>query len=339
MKKRFTLILASMLLAMGAWAETTVYKVNEATTTLTDGTYVLVAMSNKGTGPCYYSSSESGNRLYRYDVNKEVQVGGYIDGAQYIWTIDETTTNGTQKITVTNVGDPTKAFPVDAARNNNFQGSGVAELIPELHTINGVDYLALTLENTSVGYIHANAPGGNPNLSYWNSYADGGTCVKFRFYPVEAAVVADRTITYTLTDMAGNSYEGTFEGHEGDVPTFTGVADYSLDNIQWGENSLTATITFPYPVSKVDGATNATLLSSYYNAKQWHAVDGNVLVQTAGANLAELDYWMWAIYPTCNDGAFTFLIKNIATGLYVTETVLAASLILAVTIILVLMVL
>ena len=318
MKKRFTLILASMLLAMGAWAETTVYKVNEATTTLTDGTYVLVAMSDKGTGPCYYSSEESGNRLYRYDVNKEVQVGGYIDGAQYIWTIDETTTNGTQKITVTNVGDPTKAFPVDADRNKNFQGTGVAELIPELHTINGVDYLALTLEDTSVGYIHANAPGGNPNLSYWNSYADGGTCVKFRFYPVEAAVVADRTITYTLTDMAGNSYEGTFEGHEGDVPTFTGVADYSLDNIQWGENSLTATITFPYPVSKVDGATNATLLSSYYNAKQWHAVDGNVLVQTAGANLAELDYWMWAIYPTCNDGAFTFLIKNIATGLYVT---------------------
>jgi len=325
MKKRFTLILASMLLAMGAWAETTVYKVNEATTTLTDGTYVLVAMSDNGTGPCYYSSEESGNRLYRYDVNKEVQVGGYIDGAQYIWTIDETTTNGTQKITVTNVGDPTKAFPVDAAKNNNFQGSGAAELIPELHTINGVDYLALKLEDASVGYIHANAPGGNPNLSYWDSYADGGTCVKFRFYPVEAAVVADRTITYTLTDMAGNSYEGTFEGHEGDVPAFTGVADYSLDNIQWSENSLTATITFPFAVSSAN-VTNATMITNgaswTSNAKKkWRAVDVDgtnyVKAMTADSELASISNWLWAIYPQLSNGKFTFTIKNLATNTYV----------------------
>ncbi len=325
MKKRITLILASMLLAMGAWAETTVYKVNEATTTLTDGTYVLVAMSDNGTGPCYYSSAESGNRFYRYDVNKEVQVGGYIDGAQYIWTIDETTTNGTQKITVTNVGDPTKAFPVDAAINNNFQGSGVAELIPELHTINGVDYLALTLENTSVGYIHANAPGGNPNLSYWNSYADGGTCVKFRFYPVEAAVVADRTITYTLTDMAGNSYEGTFEGHEGDVPTFTGVADYSLDNIQWSENSLTATITFPFPVSSASITNQVIICPFAKDGTNKYFADGTSVkanrnnTMPFATNVAAENY-LWAFYPELIDGTtFRFRIKNIGTGTYLSS--------------------
>ncbi len=131
--------------------------------------------------------------------------------------------------------------------------------------------------------------------------------------------VADH-ISYTLTDNAGNTFEGSCEGYARvDEPTLTGAHGYTLSNASWTNgNHFAATITFPYPVSKVDGATNATLLSSYFNAKQWHAVDGNVLVQTAGANLAELDYWMWAIYPACNDGAFTFTIKNIATGLYVT---------------------
>ena len=322
--RKFTLILASMFLTLGTWAQTTAYKVNEATTTLIDGTYVLVAMSDKGTGPCYYSSTESGNRLYRYDLNKDVQVGDYIDGTQYLWTIDETTTDGVQKITVTNVGDPTKAFPVDAAKNNNFQGSGVAELITELHTINGVDYLALTLENTAVGYIHANAPGGNPNLSYWNGYADDGTCVKFRFYPVEVEIVEDITITYTLTDVAGNSYVGTYEGNEINMlPTFTGVAGYSLDNVQWDGNDMTADITFPFPVSSAE-VTNETLISSFQKANltyRWYA-DGDYISTKENVlpSLSNLNSHLWAIYPTCNEGAFTFTIKNVGTGKYVHST-------------------
>ena len=314
--RKFTLILASMFLTLGTWAQTTAYKVNEATTTLIDGTYVLVAMSDKGTGPCYYSSTEGGNRLYRYDLNKDVQVGDYIDGTQYLWTIDETTTDGVQKITVTNVGDPTKAFPVDGYANGNFQGSGVAELIPEIRTIDGIDYLTLKLEN--IGYIHVNSPGGNPNLSYWNSVADDGTSVKFRFYPVEAEILEDRTITYTLTDKAGNSYVGTYEGNEiNNMPTFTGVAGYSLDNVQWNGDDMTADITFPFPVSSAE-VTNETMIANFNATQRWHAVGSDVKVQTEAPTVATMDEWMWAIYPVFSNGAFTFKVKNIATGKFVT---------------------
>lgn len=75
MKKRFTMLLASLLLCMGTvWAQN--YLVREAVTALTDGTYVLVAMSDKGSGPCYYDGTL--DRKYRYDINKAVQAGDYI---------------------------------------------------------------------------------------------------------------------------------------------------------------------------------------------------------------------------------------------------------------------
>ena len=180
--KKLLLSLVALLVTVGAWAQN-FYSIGEATTTLTDGKYVLVAMSDKGTGPCYFSSSEGDGRCFRYDLDKNVQVGTNIEGAQYVWTIDETTTGGVQKITVTNVGDPTKAFPADATIGNNFKGTGTAELYPEVHNIGGVDYIALKYGN--IGYIHANNPPGNPCLSYWTGYGDTGSSVKFRFYPVE----------------------------------------------------------------------------------------------------------------------------------------------------------
>ena len=314
MRKLLLSLTMLMAGAVAVWAQTA-YLVKEPITTLTDGTYVLVAMSDKGEGPCYYSSSESGNRLYRYDLGVDVQVGNYIDNAQYVWTIDETTSDGVQKITVTNVGDPTKAFPVDGGKNQNFTGSVAAELITKKHTINGVDYFALTLEDDAIGYIHANAPGGNPNLSYWNEYADGGSCVKFRFYPVEAKIVEDRTITYSLTDVAGNVYTGTYEGHEGDMPTITGVAGYSLENILWEGSTMTADITFPVPVSQ------KVMINSFSGYEHWYYVSGTDVKITKTVPTSEtVNNYLWIINPVFNEGNFTFTIKNVATNKYMTTT-------------------
>ena len=169
-----------------AWAQTVVGALGNPTTTLTDGNYVLVAKSSKNNGnagPVFFNTTASG-RKYQYDTNSPLGVGDAVL-SKYVWTIDETTDeNGVQHITITNYDDNTKFFPADAGKNQNFSGSTKASLKPEVKTIGGVDYIVLTLDDSTIGYIHANQDGNNPNLSYWDSYGEDGTCVKFTFHPV-----------------------------------------------------------------------------------------------------------------------------------------------------------
>ena len=169
-----------------SWAQTVVGALGNPTTTLTDGNYVLMAKSSKNNGnagPVFFNTTASG-RKYQYDTNSPLGVGDAVL-SKYVWTIDETTDeNGVQHITVTNYDDNTKFFPADGAKNQNFSGSTKASLKPEVKNIGGVDYIVLTLDDSTIGYIHANQDGNNPNLSYWNSYGEDGTCVKFTFHPV-----------------------------------------------------------------------------------------------------------------------------------------------------------
>ena len=189
--KRQTLLKSMLSLLMAlvcnvAWAQTVVGALGNPTTTLTDGHYVLVAKSSKNNGnagPVFFNTTASG-RKYQYDTNSPLGVGDAVL-SKYVWTIDETTDeNGVQHITITNYDDNTKFFPADAGKNQNFSGSTKASLKPEVKTIGGVDYIVLTLDDSTIGYIHANQDGNNPNLSYWDSYGEDGTCVKFTFHPV-----------------------------------------------------------------------------------------------------------------------------------------------------------
>ena len=186
--KRQTLLKSTLCLLMAlvcnvTWAQTSYFKMGTSTTSLSDGNYVLVAMSDKGTGPVLYEPNAGGGKHYRYEAGKTFAVGDVVS-SKYVWTIDETTVDGVQHITVTNYDDDTKAFPVDGAKNLNFTGSGTASLKTEMYTTEGVDYIVLTLDDEAIGYVHANAPGGNPCLSYWPTNGGGASCVKFTFYPV-----------------------------------------------------------------------------------------------------------------------------------------------------------
>ena len=187
-KFKYMLSLLLGLVCNVAWAQTSYFKMGTSTTSLSDGNYVLVAMSDKGTGPVIYDPNAGEGKHYRYEDGKTFAAGDVVS-SKYVWTIDETTADGVQHITVTNYDDNNKAFPADESHNQNFTGSGVASLLTEVKTIGEANYIALSRDivvegNTAKGYVHANKPSGNPCLSYWESYDDNGSCVKFTFYPV-----------------------------------------------------------------------------------------------------------------------------------------------------------
>ncbi len=189
--KKLLLLFAVLLTTVGAWAEG-LYVMGEPTTTLTTGKYVLVAKSPAGIGPCVYSADFAGNRFYRFNnADESDATTDCVLESKYVWDV---TVLDNGHINVKWANDNTKFFPKDNAKGQNFQGTTMAELVPEVKTIDGKDYIALTLEDNNIGYIHANTPGGFPNLSYWDGYSDGGTAVKFTIYPVEEAT---KTATFT----------------------------------------------------------------------------------------------------------------------------------------------
>ena len=180
MRKITSLLMLLCMFVGTAWAEG-YYLLSEKVTELATGKYVIMAKSDKGNGPCYYGSDVA-EKPYRYDLEVEVEAGKIL-ASKYVWNV-EVLDGG--KITVKWADDETKFFVKDGARNLNFSGTEMAELIFEEKTINDAKFFALKLDDEAIGYIHANAPSGNPCLSYWDAYGDDGSCVKFQFYPVEA---------------------------------------------------------------------------------------------------------------------------------------------------------
>ena len=167
-----------------------VYVLGEPTTNLTSGKYAIICKSEKGVGVAYYHP-EGNPRNYRYDLSmSDVTTGSTID-VNYIWTVD-VLENG--KVTIKLANDQTKFFPKDADKNKNFSGTEIAELTPEVKTIDGKDYIVLKYDD-AIGWIHVNAPGGNPNFSYWPSYGEDGTCVKFLFHPIIETNSAEVAVT------------------------------------------------------------------------------------------------------------------------------------------------
>ena len=306
--RKLLLLCAIMFSTIGAWAQET--RIGEPITVLTSGKYVLVCKSDKGVGPAYFNQSGQHSH-YRYDLNKSsVTSGSIIDNPNlYVWQVD-VLQNG--KITIKLANDHTKYFPKDNNKNENFMGTEIAELTPEVKTIDGINYILLKYDE-EIGYIHVNAPGGNPVFSYWPAGETSATCVKFQFHPVG-------NLTYTLTDDAENQYIGRFSGTAGEsIPSFTGAHGYSLTDGEWSESTYRARIHFTVPVSKADASADRNVLMNPFtsdNSLRYFVDGNNVKVHTLSDNTINNND-LWSIYPEFNDGSFTFVIKNYGTGRYV----------------------
>ena len=126
-------------------------------------------------------------------------------------------------------------------------------------------------------------------------------------------------MSYTITDAAGNVFEGTYKAPAETEPTFTGVAGYTLSDKNWNDNKLTATINFPFPVSKEGGKTNATMISNFgANRNKLFADETSVkAILDEEITVSNLSTHLWAIYPEFTEGAFVFTVMNTATGKYI----------------------
>ena len=178
--------------------------------------------------------------------------------------------------------------------------------------------LRVNFKGISNSYINH---GGSNQMAIDNwSTIDNGNAIQFlevaKFDPTEAlSKFMNVEAAYKLIDNAGNAFEGTFTFKGSNTPAISGAFGATITNGSYDaeQNLYTATINFAYPMSKVGGATNETLLA--INGKYIRAVDDDVKVQATDVAAVDANC-LWAIYPTFNNGAFTFTIMNVATGKY-----------------------
>ena len=145
------------------------------------------------------------------------------------------------------------------------------------------------------------------------------------------------TINYTLADVNGATYTGTYKGVAGTTePTLTGCVGYTLSDKVWDGSTFTATINFPFAISS-NGVENWTYINSFdhkngYSISDgscfyWHANDNGEDVNVHNGDVptniqengvyTENEKYKWAVYPAISDLNITFTIKNSYTEKYI----------------------
>ncbi len=164
--------------------------------------------------------------------------------------------------------------------------------------------------------------GAGSTLAFWGSglISDLNGNNDWSIYPVEFADPV--SIAYTLTadgtdEVFTGSYLTPWHESETEHPDFLGVSGHTLNDVnfaQSGDNyTLTARISFPFPVSSATTA-NATGIESELGTSKWYAhADGYPAAkrtQNSDYAYATQDNFKWYIYPVQTGNTFSFKIKH-----------------------------
>lgn len=164
--------------------------------------------------------------------------------------------------------------------------------------------------------------GAGSTLAFWGSglISDLNGNNDWSIYPVEFADPV--SIAYTLTadgtdEVFTGSYLTPWHESETEHPDFLGVSGHTLNDVnfaQSGDNyTLTARISFPFPVSSATTA-NATGIESELGTSKWYAhADGYPAAKRAQNSdyaYATQDNFKWYIYPVQTGNTFSFKIKH-----------------------------
>lgn len=330
--RKFTLLIASLFITIGAMAQDAVEKivgVNNIPTTRVDlsqglesGYYLLKqtnssagAAGGQGVGWIKAANEAAGSSV----TSKNTGTPGE-DGATYIWYVE--VTDAANNLITISTANKVAAWQAPYQHEKKLVAyDSRATLKYHTSTVNlsgnaTPNEGSCFISNEGVtAFVHFSGE----NLGSWTD-TNSASMFMVEFYKLEEADLIKKTIetiTYNVTDVAGNEFAGTYEGFVGTTkPAFTGANGYTLTNEAWDGANYTATINFAYPVSnKEDGITNEVLLAQFTN-KYWHAVGSEIKVQTTTVAAVDANC-LWAIYPSFNEGAFTFEIMNVATGKYI----------------------
>ena len=139
-------------------------------------------------------------------------------------------------------------------------------------------------------------------------------------------------VNYTLTDDNGATYIGTYnthwDGSSTELPSLNGAEGLTISGANFstdGETyTLTANITFPFPVSS-NGVKNSTGIQSELGTSKWFKARdyGRYYVAASSDATSKIrvdkpEYHQWYIYPSLTDGTFSFKIQN-ADGGYIPQ--------------------
>ena len=330
--KKFTLFVASLFITIGAMAQDaveTIVGVNNVPTTKVDlsqglesGYYLLKqtnsnagAAGGQGVGYIKAANEAAGNSV----TSKNTGTPG-ANGATFVWYVE--VIDAANNLITISTANKVAAWQAPATHQKNLVAyDSRATLKYHTGTVNisgdaTPNEGSCFISNEGVtAFVHFSGD----NLGSWTD-TNSASMFMVEFYKLEEADLIKETIetiTYNVTDVAGNEFTGTYEGIVGTTkPAFSGANGYTLTNETWDGTNYTATINFAYPVSnKKDGITNEVLLAQFEN-KYWHAVGTNIKVQTTTVAAVDANC-LWAIYPSFNEGAFTFEIMNVATGKYI----------------------
>ena len=204
-----------------------------------DGYYIMYSESSSGKGWVHYNGSL--DRKYRVATDVDLSTEVTIEQAQYIWKLVNDNENGT--FTLWNLGGNVY-MPADASRNANMSATTPANLAIEAVGGEGNEgkWFVSQTNYTNSGntlYIHTNAPGGYPNLSYWDSKSVDGTSIRAMFTKVNLPET-----TYTINYMCGEEKVASTEVNYPtglDVPEMLLQRDVPAGYLVQGNGTLSGT--------------------------------------------------------------------------------------------------
>lgn len=199
----------------------------------------------------------------------------------------------------------------------------------KLYNINGeATHIGWNLSSGEGYGSKVNNNGAGSTVVFWGGngqIAATGDNNDWSIYPVEFVDLV--SVNYTIRSAVLNeNYTGSYSTVWADantlLPELAGVAGYTLTDANFsntGGYQLTANITFPFPVSNAT-VQNATGIESALGNSKWFVNDaGNIKANNAAntsLTYSNQDDFKWYIYPTFNEGAFTFKIKH-STNKYI----------------------
>lgn len=299
--KKLLLSLVALLATLGAWAQVVFPE---------EGKYYVIKN---------FRSSKYATFMYGDNVQLKQKAN---TTANAIWYVTEVAAINGGGITCKLHNVATESI---YAANNSFTATGATVYIKENPYKTGYVCVSTTENLSSNCWDDADRNSEIGSIGNYNPRSNDYDGTSWTFVDVTDQVET-ATAQYSFTDPLGQVISGSYKrftlGEDYTVPTKILNMGVTLSNVVFENNTLSADIVYPFPVSNVE-VTNKLMINGYeansLNFKFY--TKDNIYVKVfknIDPTVDNISNYLWAIYPNFAEGTYT--IKNIATNKYVYTT-------------------